>query len=139
MKEQDRMGTGREYRPSLVSWNLTKRCNLRCPHCYMEAGVKAENELSTSECLSLIDEMAALGTEMLILTGGEPLLRKDIYDIASYASARGIWVVMGTNGVLVNDLVAQNMIECGVRGVGISIDSTDPKVHNSFRGGPNSW
>ena len=133
------MNNGRTFRPSLVSWNLTKRCNLRCPHCYMEAGVKAERELSTSECLSLIDEMGALGTEMLILTGGEPLLRKDIYDIASYASRRGIWVVMGTNGVLVNDLVAQKMIECGVRGVGISIDSTDPAVHNSFRGGPNSW
>ena len=140
-RPQRQAGTSTQatFRPSLVSWNLTKRCNLRCPHCYLEAGVKSEHELSTTECLGLIDEMAGLGTEMLILTGGEPLLRKDIYDIASYASQRGIWVVMGTNGVLVNDLVAQKMIECGVRGVGISIDSTDPSVHNSFRGGPNSW
>ena len=133
------MSTQATFRPSLVSWNLTKRCNLRCPHCYLEAGVKAEHELSTSECLGLIDEMAGLGTEMLILTGGEPLLRKDIYDIASYASGQGIWVVMGTNGVLVNDRVAEKMVECGVRGVGISIDSTDPAVHNTFRGGPNAW
>jgi AdoMet-dependent heme synthase len=132
---------GGHFRPSLVSWNLTKKCNLRCPHCYMEAEPQAaaENELTTEECLRLIDEMKALGTEMLILTGGEPLLRKDIYDIARYASSQGLWVVMGTNGVLVTDRVAQKMIECGVQGVAISIDSLDPKKHNSFRGGPNAW
>ena len=105
----------------------------------MEAGKRAEDELSTEECLGLIDEMKALGTEMLILTGGEPLLRRDIYDIAKYASGHGIWVVMGTNGVLVKDKVVKKMLECGVRGVGISIDSLDPDKHNSFRGGPNSW
>ena len=127
------------YRPSLLSWNLTKMCNLRCPHCYLDAGKKAEDELTTSECFALIDEMRALGTEMLILTGGEPLLRKDIYDIATYASERGIWVVMGTNGVLVTDKVVHRMMECGVRGVGISIDSMDPEKHDGFRGGPKSW
>ena len=128
-----------ETTPSLLSWNLTRMCNLRCPHCYMEAGKKAEHELTTEECLRLIDDMKALGTEMLILTGGEPLLRKDIYDIARYASEQGIWVVMGTNGVLITDAVAQKMVECGVKGVGISIDSLDPEKHNSFRGGPDAW
>jgi radical SAM protein with 4Fe4S-binding SPASM domain len=83
--------------------------------------------------------MKSLGNEMLILTGGEPLLRKDIYDIARCASEQGIWVVMGTNGVLVTDRVAEKMVECGVKGVGISIDSLDPEKHNSFRGGPNAW
>lgn len=133
------MITTTEYRPSLVSWNLTKKCNLRCPHCYMEAGRKAERELTTDECFTLIDEFKSLGTEMLILTGGEPLLRKDIFDIASYASSQGIWVVMGTNGVLITDSVVEKMIECGVKGVGISIDSLHPEKHNSFRGGPNAW
>ncbi|MCH7547920.1 MAG: radical SAM protein [Candidatus Krumholzibacteriota bacterium] len=131
--------TRTRYKPSLISWNLTKKCNLRCPHCYMEAGRKAERELSTGECLGLLDEMKQLGTEMVILTGGEPLLRTDIYDIARYASELGIWVVMGTNGVLINDAVAEKMVECGVRGVGISIDSIDPEKHDSFRGGPNAW
>ena len=133
------MATRTGYAPSLISWNLTKMCNLRCPHCYMEAGPKAESELTTEECLGLIDEMKALGTEMLILTGGEPLLRKDIYDIARYASNRGIWVVMGTNGVLVTDKVVEKMIECGVQGVAISIDSLEPAKHNHFRGGPDAW
>ncbi len=126
-------------RPSLISWNLTRRCNLRCPHCYMEGGKKADNELTTDECLALVSEMELLGTEMLILTGGEPLLRKDVYDVARTASDRGLWVVMGTNGVLVDDRVARKMVECGVKGVAISIDSIEPDKHNSFRGGPNAW
>lgn len=128
-----------EFHPSLISWNLTQLCNLRCPHCYLSAGKKAERELSTEECLQLLPEMQALGTEMVILTGGEPLLRKDIFELATAASERGLWVVMGTNGVLVNDAVAQKMVECGVKGVGISIDSIDPEKHNQFRGGPNAW
>ncbi len=128
-----------EYKPSLISWNLTRMCNLRCPHCYLEAGAKAENELTTEDCLGLIVEMKAAGAEMLILTGGEPLLRKDIYDIARSASSQGIWVVMGTNGVLVTDEVVEKMIDCGVQGVAISIDSIDPAKHDRFRGGPNSW
>ena len=128
-----------EPRPSLVSWNLTKKCNLRCPHCYLDAGKGAERELDTGECLDLVEEMARLGTEMVILTGGEPLLRKDIYEIARAATDRGLWVVMGTNGVLVNDDVARAMVECGVKGVGISIDSLDPELHDGFRGGRDSW
>lgn len=132
------MRTG-THTPSLISWNLTKMCNLRCPHCYLEAGKKAERELTTDECMAVLDELADLGTEMLILTGGEPLLRKDIFDIANAASNKGIWVVMGTNGVLITDQVARRMVDCGVKGVGISIDSTDPARHNAFRGGPDAW
>ena len=130
---------GSVFQPSLISWNLTRKCNLKCPHCYLEAGEAADEELTTEECHRLIEEFRELGTEMLILTGGEPLLRRDIYDIASHASQAGMWVVMGTNGVLVNDHVADKMIECGVKGVGISIDSVDAAKHNSFRGGPNAW
>ena len=129
----------RTYIPSLVSWNLTKKCNLQCPHCYLSAGRAADRELTTDECLALLGEMRTLGTEMLILTGGEPLLRKDIYHLAEAASSMGMWVVMGTNGVLVTRAVARKMIECGVKGVGISIDSADPDRHNAFRGGRNAW
>jgi radical SAM protein with 4Fe4S-binding SPASM domain len=105
----------------------------------MEAGRPAKRELTTDECIDLIDELKTLGTEMLILTGGEPLLRNDIYEIAQYASSHDIWVVMGTNGVLVTDKVAEKMVECGVKGVGISIDSLDPETHNEFRGGRDAW
>jgi radical SAM protein with 4Fe4S-binding SPASM domain len=138
-------GVAQNYIPSLVSWNLTRLCNLKCPHCYLDAGPAKRgarlrrDELTTGECLAVLGEMVELGTEMVILTGGEPLLRKDIYQIARTASERGLWVVMGTNGVLVNDRVAKKMVECGIRGVGISIDSTDPERHDAFRGGPDSW
>ena len=127
------------FRPALVSWNLTKRCNLRCPHCYMEAGKAGAAELSTGECLAVLAEMKALGTEMVILTGGEPLLRRDVYEIASAAAAAGLWVVMGTNGVLVTEAVAARMVECGVRGVAISLDSIDPARHDAFRGGRGAF
>ena len=113
---QDAGGKPSFFKPSLISWNLTKMCNLRCPHCYLGAGKRAENELSTRECLELLEEMKLLGTEMVILTGGEPLLRPDIFDIASHASGLGMWVVMGTNGVLVTDSVAQRMVDSGVAG-----------------------
>jgi radical SAM protein with 4Fe4S-binding SPASM domain len=126
-------------RPALVSWNLTKRCNLRCPHCYLEAGKAAAAELSTEECLGVLAELSALGTEMVILTGGEPLLRRDVYDIARAASRAGMWVVMGTNGVLVTPAVAAKMVECGVKGVAISLDSIDPERHDGFRGGRGAF
>jgi AdoMet-dependent heme synthase len=131
--------TPETFRPALVSWNLTKRCNLRCPHCYLEAGRPAADELTTEECLALLEELRELGTEMVILTGGEPLLRRDIHDLARAASEAGMWTVMGTNGVLLTDAVAATMVECGVKGVAISLDSADPARHDAFRGGPGSW
>lgn len=139
MRGQPAQVSAGPYRPALISWNLTRRCNLKCPHCYLDAGRPRGPELSTTRCLELVEEMAALGTEMLILTGGEPLLRKDIYQIASRAASLGLWVVMGTNGVLITEQVAEKMVECGVRGVGISLDSLNPETHNRFRGGPNAW
>jgi radical SAM protein with 4Fe4S-binding SPASM domain len=105
----------------------------------MEGGKAAANELSTEECLAVLGELAALGTEMVILTGGEPLLRRDVYDIATAASRAGMWVVMGTNGVLVTEPVVDRMIECGVKGVAISIDSIDADRHDGFRGGRGAF
>ncbi|MEE8473226.1 MAG: radical SAM protein [Dehalococcoidia bacterium] len=127
------------FRPSLVSWNLTNSCNLRCSHCYLDAGHRRDGELSTQECFRVIDQMASLGTEMLILTGGEPLLRKDIYDIARYASKKDMLVVMGSNGVLIDQGVAVRLKDSGLQGVGISLDSLHPHRHDSFRGIEGCW
>jgi len=74
--QNEQEGTKVRHRPSLVSWNLTKKCNLQCPHCYMDAGAPAERELTTEECLAVIDEMKALGTEMVIQTGVEAYARR---------------------------------------------------------------
>jgi len=133
------MSASLENRPQVVSWNVTQACNLRCPHCYLGAAKRAAHELSTAEALSLIDELAALGAELLILTGGEPLLRRDLLALARRASGRGLMVVLGSNGTLLNAHAARALKQSGVRGVGISVDSLDPEKHDAFRGVRGAW
>lgn len=136
-------------RPYVVSWNLTYRCNLACEHCYLDAGgtplVRTENfadrgELSTDECFKVIDDLAAFAPECVtILTGGEPLLRRDILDIVRHAAARGLWVVVGTNGVKITDKLAGLLVESGVRGLSLSLDALDPDRHDRFRQVRGAW
>ena len=119
-------------RPYVISWNLTYRCNLACEHCYLDAGttplVASENfadrsELGTDECFRVIDDIAAFAPECLtILTGGEPLLRRDILAIVRRAAERGLWVVVGTNGVSITENLASRLAEAGARGLSLSLD-----------------
>jgi radical SAM protein with 4Fe4S-binding SPASM domain len=136
-------------RPYVVSWNLTYRCNLACEHCYLDAGgsplVDSENfadrsELGTEECFRVIDELAAFAPECVtILTGGEPLLRRDILEIVRRAAERGLWVVVGTNGVRITENVAQRLAEAGARGLSLSLDALDPDRHDRFRRVRGAW
>ena len=125
-----------------VSWNLTQRCNLQCAHCYMSAfaGADTGRELSTAECRRVIDEIAAANPNVfLILTGGEPLLRKDLFDIAARSADKGFTVVLGTNGVLLREPQARQMRQSGIQGASISLDSTDADKHDAFRHLPAAW
>ena len=136
-------------RPYVVSWNLTYRCNLACEHCYLDAGPKplvgTENfadrtELNTEECFKVIDQIVAFAPECLtILTGGEPLLRRDILDIVRRAAERGLWVVVGTNGVRITENVAHRLAEAGARGLSLSLDALDPDRHDRFRMVRGAW
>jgi radical SAM protein with 4Fe4S-binding SPASM domain len=136
-------------RPYVVSWNLTYRCNLACEHCYLDAGsaplVGTENfadrtELGTDDCFRVIDEIAAFAPECVtILTGGEPLLRRDILEIVRRASERGLWVVVGTNGVRITENVARRLAEAGARGLSLSLDALDPDRHDRFRKVRGAW
>ena len=102
------------YVPHVVAWNLTRRCNLECAHCYISAGPSenAEDELSTDECRRITDEILSLNPNpMFILSGGEPLLREDLTDIASYAATRGATVVVGTNGTLLTSEKIQALVD----------------------------
>lgn len=136
-------------RPYVISWNLTYRCNLACEHCYLDAGgkplVATENfadrsELGTDECFKVIDEIAAFAPECVtILTGGEPLLRRDILDIVRHAADRGLWVVVGTNGVRITDNLARRLAEAGARGLSLSLDALDPERHDHFRRVRGAW
>ena len=124
------------YRAYSISWNLTQRCNLLCAHCYMSAfsGADASQELTTDECRRVIDEIAKVNPNVfLILTGGEPLLRKDLFDIAAHAAENEFTVVLGTNGVLLREKQARLMRQHGIQGASISLDSTDPAKHDGFR------
>jgi radical SAM protein with 4Fe4S-binding SPASM domain len=135
-------GAASPYTAYSVSWNLTQRCNLECAHCYMSAhaGADTRGELSTEECRRVIDEIARVNPNVfLILTGGEPLLRRDIFEVAGYASGRGFTTVLGTNGVLLREREARRMREHGVLGASISLDSTDRVKHDAFRRLPGSW
>ncbi|HEY3100975.1 MAG TPA: radical SAM protein [Methylomirabilota bacterium] len=130
------------YTAYSVSWNLTQRCNLECAHCYMSAhaGAETRGELTTAECRRVMDEIAAVNPNVfLILTGGEPLLRRDIWDVAGYAADKKFTTVFGTNGVLLREREARLMREHGVLGASISLDSTDRVKHDAFRRLPGAW
>ena len=129
--------------PFLVALNLTRRCNLRCAHCYLDAGTRSAEgpgELATAGVMALLERIALLSDEtMVVLTGGEPLLRPDVEAIARHAADLGLMVVVGTNGVLLDERRVTALQAAGVRAVGISLDSLDPIYHDRFRGLPGAW
>ena len=118
----------------IVSWMTTNQCNLACAHCYQDAEERQERELSTEEGLRLIDEIARAGFKVMIFSGGEPLMRPDIYELVTHAAACGLRPVFGTNGTLITDEVAVRLKRCGAAAMGISVDSLDPARHDRFRG-----
>ncbi len=120
----------------LLSWNITKRCNLNCSHCYRSSSSSADTseELSLREGRKLIDQIAAAGFRLLILSGGEPLLRADVFELISYASSAGLRPVLGTNGTLIDPETARRLKESGLAGAGVSLDDTQPDYHDRFRG-----
>jgi len=127
----------------LIAINLTSRCNLACAHCYMDAATRldgAPNELSTEEVKGVLDQIASRSNEtMVVLTGGEPLLRRDLEQLVEHGSRLGLSIVAGTNGVLLDRARVRSLRTAGLMGVGISIDSLEPGSHDKFRGCPGGW
>jgi AdoMet-dependent heme synthase len=129
-----------KFVPIVMSWNVTRECNLKCSHCYINAaGKKLENELTTQEGKRLIDQICQVSSPLLILSGGEPLLRKDIYELIRYGSNKGLKMGLGSNGSLIDDKVARKLKEAGIATVSISLDSHIPEQHDDFRGVTGSW
>ncbi|MDI6709728.1 MAG: putative heme d1 biosynthesis radical SAM protein NirJ2 [Bacillota bacterium] len=123
----------------LVSWNTTNACNLNCVHCYRDAGEKAARELSTAEARQLIDGIARAGFKIMIFSGGEPLMREDLYELLSYARRKGLRPVLGSNGTLVTPDIARRLKDAGAGAIGISLDSVSSEAHDRFRGVPGAW
>lgn len=119
----------------MIAWELTRSCNLNCLHCRAAAERGPyEGELTTRECLRFIDEVAAFSRPVLILTGGEPLLREDIFEIATYGTHKGLRVVMGVNGTLLSAAKAHAAKQAGIQRVSISLDGATAEAHDLFRG-----
>ena len=118
----------------VVVWNSTRRCNLHCLHCYTESkDQQYPNELSNQEARELIDQLADFGVPVLLLSGGEPLYRPDVLELAAYAAGKGLRAVLSTNGSRISREVAGEIKEAGVSYVGISLDGVG-EVHDRFRG-----
>ena len=126
--------------PRLIFWELTKRCNLNCAHCRAEADdTEFTGELDTASIKKIIDEISAAYSPIIILTGGEPLYRKDIFEIASYSSGKGLRTALATNGTLIDESIAAEIHKAGIMRASISIDGSTAAAHDSFRGVPGAF
>src|SRR5246500_5830430 len=129
-----------ENKPRLIFWEVTKGCNLRCIHCRASATeLSSPSDLPTRTALGIIDQIAAAANPILVLSGGEPLYRSDIFQLARHASDKGLRVALATNGTLVTKDVARMIVDSGVRRVSISLDGADALTHDSFRGIPGAF
>ena len=126
-------GAGEGHGP-VVAWNMTRTCNLHCRHCYMDADAKRHTgELTTAEAKHFIDDLAAFHVPALLMSGGEPLVRKDFFELAEYASAHGVRPTLSTNGTLIDEDAAKKIKAAGVAYVGVSLDGPQ-HVNDEFRG-----
>ena len=122
-----------DKRPVIV-WNITKQCNLKCVHCYAHAkNIPSDNELTTKEGKKLIDDLAQFGVPVLLFSGGEPLMRDDLPELAAYAVEKGMRAVISTNGTLITEAIAKTLKKIGLSYVGISLDGMED-IHDRFRG-----
>ncbi|MEM7221812.1 MAG: heme d1 biosynthesis radical SAM protein NirJ [Pseudomonadota bacterium] len=123
----------------VVIWNLIRRCNLNCKHCYsLSTDVDFPGELSTEEIYEVMDDLKAFGVPVLILSGGEPLLRPDIFEISKRAKTKGFYVGLSTNGTLIDEATSRRVAEIGYDYVGISLDGIG-EVHDTFRRQPGAY
>lgn len=119
----------------LVAWEITRRCNLSCAHCRASAHDDLyEGELTTQECFHLVDDIVQIGKPIIILTGGEPLMRPDVFDVGRYAVAKGLRVVMGTNGTLITEETATRLKQIPLSRIAVSLDFPGKELQDKFRG-----
>lgn len=124
----------------LIAWEVTRSCNLACKHCRAEAHLEPyPGELSTAEALALIDTFPGVGNPIIIFTGGEPLMRKDVFELVAHAKSKGLRCVMAPNGTLITPENAARMRESGIERCSISIDGPDAASHDTFRGTPGAF
>jgi radical SAM protein with 4Fe4S-binding SPASM domain len=128
------------HKPRLIFWEVTKGCNLRCIHCRATATeLSSPLDLPTAKALNVIEQVSQYAKPILVLSGGEPLFRADIFELARFATDRGLRVALATNGTLVTKEVARKIVDAGVRRVSISLDGANAATHEAFRGIPGAF
>lgn len=124
----------------MIAWEVTRSCNLACSHCRASSKYGAyPDELSTEECFKLIDEIVSFAKPVIILTGGEPLLRKDIFEIIAYGKKQGLTMVMAPNGMLLSDENVKKIIDSGIKRISVSLDGPDACSHDDLRQVPGAF
>jgi len=124
-----------EFTPKWIAWEITRRCNLRCVHCRSssEMVINEHPDFTTQEAFRLLDDISSYAKPVMVLSGGEPLLRSDVFEIAKYGTDKGLRMCLATNGVLVTDEVCEKLKASGVRIVSLSLDGSTEEVHDDFR------
>ncbi|MGD1075898.1 MAG: radical SAM protein [Thermodesulfovibrionales bacterium] len=124
-----------EFTPKWIAWEITRRCNLKCVHCRSssELEVKGHPDLPTEEAFRIIDDIAGYAQPVIVLSGGEPLMRRDVFDIAKYGTGKGLRMCLATNGTLINDELCGKIKEAGIRIVSLSLDGSTEEFHDNFR------
>ncbi len=126
--------------PKWIAWEITGQCNLRCIHCRSASDMETDSgEYNTSEAKKLIDEIAEYASPVFVLSGGEPLLRTDCFELARHGTDKGLRVCMATNGKLVDEVVGREMVETGIRIVSLSLDGSSASIHDDFRQQPGAF
>jgi heme b synthase len=124
-----------KFEPKWIAWEITRRCNLNCVHCRSssEMSISGHPDFPTEEGYRVIDDIAGYAKPVIVLSGGEPLLRSDVFDIAKYGTDRGLRMCIATNGTLVNEEICKKMKEADIKMVSLSLDGSTDKVHDDFR------
>ncbi len=124
-----------KFEPKWIAWEITRRCNLNCVHCRSssEMDAKGHPDFSTEEAYRVIDDVSGYAKPVIVLSGGEPLLREDVFEIAEYGTSKGLRMCLATNGTLVNSRICEKIKSSGIRIVSLSLDGSTDKVHDDFR------
>ncbi|MHB9139278.1 MAG: radical SAM protein, partial [Victivallaceae bacterium] len=123
----------------IVVWNMTRQCNLFCRHCYSRSNsLTAGNEMSEKQAIAMIDDIADFKAPVLLFSGGEPLVRKDLFDLAAYARSKGLRIVLSTNGTMIDEKMAVRLKETGFSYIGVSLDGIG-KTHDFFRNSEGAY
>lgn len=124
-----------EFKPKWIAWEITRRCNLRCIHCRSasEMEVKGHPDFSTEEAFRIIDDISSYAKPVMVLSGGEPLIRPDVFDIARYGTEKDLRMCLATNGTLVDDEICERIKKSGIKIVSLSLDGSNEDVHDDFR------